>query len=246
MGREYAYDSLARPVTRRTARQGNTVNDSFACNSRSELTAAVSGRTYGYSYDNIGNRKTAREDAEEATAYTTGPLNQYTAIERGEEAAFEPVYDADGNQTLIRTSTGIWQVAYNAENRPVRFVNESANTVVECAYDSMGRRHTRKVSVNGTVSSYLRYIYRGYLQIAVIDAVSGAFRWFLFRDPTQHYAPAAYPQRRRPAHPVEQRIQRGRTGACLLQLPSSQSARRQVDQPRSYHGTGRLEFVRVR
>ena len=61
VGREYAYDSLARPVTRRTARQGNTVNDSFACNSRSELTAAiVSGKTYGYSYDNIGNRKTAR------------------------------------------------------------------------------------------------------------------------------------------------------------------------------------------
>ena len=183
--REYAYDSLARPVTRRTARQGNTVNDSFACNSRSELTAAVSGRTYGYSYDNIGNRKTAREDAEEATAYTTGPLNQYTAIERGEEAAFEPVYDADGNQTLIRTSTGIWQVAYNAENRPVRFVNESAKTVVECTYDYMGRRHTRKVSVNGTVSNYLRYMYRGYLQIAAIDAVSGAFRWFLFWDPTQ-------------------------------------------------------------
>ena len=185
MGREYAYDSLARPVTRRTARQGNTVNDSFACNSRSELTAAVSGRTYGYSYDNIGNRKTAREDAEEATAYTTGPLNQYTAIERGEEASFEPVYDADGNQTLIRTSTGIWQVTYNAENRPVRFVNESAKTVVECTYDYMGRRHTRKVSVNGTVSSYLRYMYRGYLQIAAIDAVSGAFRWFLFWDPTQ-------------------------------------------------------------
>ena len=184
--REYAYDSLARPVTRRTARQGNTVNDSFACNSRSELTAAtVSGKTYGYSYDNIGNRKTAREDTEEATAYTTGPLNQYTAIERGEEAAFEPVYDADGNQTLIRTSTGIWQVAYNAENRPVRFVNESAKTVVECTYDYMGRRHTRKVSVNGTVSSYLRYMYRGYLQIAAIDAVSGVFRWFLFWDPTQ-------------------------------------------------------------
>ena len=122
---------------------------------------------------------------QETTAYTTGPFNQYTAIERGEEAAFEPVHDADGNQTLIRTSTGIWQVAYNAENRPVRFVNESAKTVVECTYDYMGRRHTRKVSVNGTVSSYLRYMYRGYLQIAAIDAVSGVFRWFLFRDPTQ-------------------------------------------------------------
>jgi YD repeat-containing protein len=121
----------------------------------------------------------------ETSACTTGPLNQYTAIGRGEEAAFEPVYDADGNQTLIRTSTGIWQVAYNAENRPVRFVNESAKTVVECTYDYMGRRHTRKVSVNGTVSNYLRYMYRGYLQIAAIDAVSGAFRWFLFWDPTQ-------------------------------------------------------------
>ena len=122
---------------------------------------------------------------QETTAYTTGPLNQYTAIERGEESVFEPVHDADGNQTLIRTSTGIWQVAYNAENRPVRFVNESAKTVVECTYDYMGRRHTRKVSVNGTVSSYLRYMYRGYLQIAAIDAVSGVFRWFLFWDPTQ-------------------------------------------------------------
>ena len=41
------------------------------------------------------------------------------------------------------------------------------------------------MSVNGTVSSYLRYMHRGYLQIAAIDAVSGVFRWFLFRDPTQ-------------------------------------------------------------
>ncbi len=108
----------------------------------------------------------------ETSACTTGPLNQYTAIGRGEEASFEPVYDADGNQTLIRTSTGIWQVTYNAENRPVRFVNESAKTVVECTYDYMGRQHTRKVSVNGTVSSYLRYMYRGYLQIATSPSPS--------------------------------------------------------------------------
>ena len=87
--------------------------------------------------------------------------------------------------SAIKISTGIWQVAYNAENLPVCFVDESAKTVVECTYDYMGRRHTRKVSVNGTVSSYLRYMYRGYLQIAAIDAVSGAFRWFLFQNLTQ-------------------------------------------------------------
>ncbi len=85
----------------------------------------------------------------------------------------------------MKTSTGIWTVTYNAENRPVKFESEDGGTTVECAYDSMGRRHTRKVSVNGTVSSYLRYMYRGYLQIAAIDAVSGAFRWFLFQNLTQ-------------------------------------------------------------
>ena len=35
---------------------------------------------------------------------------------------FEPQHDADGNQTLIKTSTGIWSVTYNAENSPVRWV----------------------------------------------------------------------------------------------------------------------------
>ena len=186
--RGYTYDNLGRPLMRQTTRQGSTVNDSFTYNSRSELTAAtVNGKAYGYSYDNIGNRKTAQEDAEEATAYTANQLNQYTAIrqEDGEEETFIPTYDADGNQTRIKTATGIWNVTYNAENRPVRFESEDGSTVVECTYDYMGRRHTRKVTVNGTVSNYLRYIYRGYLQIAAIDAVSGVFRWFLFWDPTQ-------------------------------------------------------------
>ena len=42
--------------------------------------------------------------------------------------SFTPQYDADGNQTLIKTSTGIWSVTYNAENSPVRW--ECGDTVV--------------------------------------------------------------------------------------------------------------------
>ena len=42
--------------------------------------------------------------------------------------SFTPQYDSDGNQTLIKSSTGIWAVTYNAENRPVRW--ECGNTVV--------------------------------------------------------------------------------------------------------------------
>ena len=70
---------------------------------------------------------------------------------------------------MIRTSTGIWQVSYNAENRPVRFVNESAKTVVECTYDYMGRRFEQKVTVGGTTGFHARYLYRDYLQVAECD-----------------------------------------------------------------------------
>ena len=33
----------------------------------------------------------------------------------------------------------------------------------------MGRRYMKKVTVNGTVASHELYLYRGYLQLAVLD-----------------------------------------------------------------------------
>ena len=183
--REYVYDSLGRPTARNTARKGTVVNDSFTHNTRSELTAAtVSGSNYAYNYDNIGNRITATE-GNESTTYIANALNQYTAM-----GDFTPLFDADGNQTRIKTETGIWEVIYNAENRPVSFTNTESNTVVECAYDSMGRRAYKKVTINDTVTLHQRYIYRGYLQIACVDLARSAHPalWFIFWDPTQPIA----------------------------------------------------------
>ncbi|MFR9547002.1 MAG: RHS repeat-associated core domain-containing protein, partial [Rikenellaceae bacterium] len=64
---------------------------------------------------------------------------------------------------------GIWNVTYNAANRPTTFTSEDGNTVIECAYDYMGRRVTKKVTTNGSVTLNQRYLYRGYLQIAALD-----------------------------------------------------------------------------
>ncbi len=188
--RTYTYDILGRPTARNTARNGQTVNDTFAHNSRSELAeATVSAKDYEYTYDNIGNRQFALED-NTATMYDTNALNQYTAIAENGAAAFVPQFDADGNQTLIKTSTGTWSAVYNAENRPASFTNSESNIVVECAYDSMGRRAYKKVTVNGTVTLHQRYIYRGYLQIACIDLTLSAHPalWFITWDPTQPIA----------------------------------------------------------
>ena len=74
---------------------------------------------------------------------------------------FNSTYDADGNATVIQTATGTWTIAYNAENRPIRFENAGTQTVVECGYDSQGRRFEKKVTVAGTTMLHHRYIYRG-------------------------------------------------------------------------------------
>ncbi len=180
--RSYTYDALGRPLTRRAARNGQTVNDSFGHNSRSELTSAtVNGSTYGYDYDNIGNRNSATE-GEEITAYEANNLNQHTAV-----GDFTPTFDADGNQTLVKTATGIWSVVYNAENCPVRFTNADGSTVIECSYDTHGRRATKKVTTNGSITLHQRYIYRGYLQISACDLtrLGQPCLWLLTWDPSQ-------------------------------------------------------------
>ncbi len=250
--RFYTYDNLGRPLTRQQNRQGGSRNDSFTHNDRresrrrlvgglderaaftpqgrgrngvrpSQLTAGILGiKGYYYSYDNIGNRKTAKEDADEATSYDANALNQYTVV-----GDFEPEFDATGkaadgckadwthaqraprrgesamgrariNQTKVQTCTGIWNVTYNAKNRPVTFErsNEDGTTTrVTCAYDYMGRRTTKKVETiaadtTATTLLHQRYIYRGYLQIAGFDLTESghSFRWFITWDPTQPVA----------------------------------------------------------
>ena len=170
VSRSQGCDALGRPATRTQQRGTEPArSDSFSYNGRNELTAATLGAApYGYSYDNIGNRKTAREPAGEL-AYAANGLNQYTGIEESGEAPFVPTYDASGNQTLIKTSTGVWTVVYNAANRAVSFTSRNGNTIIECGYDYQGRRYMKKVTQNGTVASHERYLYRGYLQIAALD-----------------------------------------------------------------------------
>ncbi|MCQ2364485.1 MAG: hypothetical protein MJ051_02885 [Akkermansia sp.] len=183
--RSYTYDLLGRPAARNLARYGTQTSDTFGYNTRSELTSAhVNNADYAYAYDAIGNR-TAATEAGARTEYSANNLNQYTA-----ESSFCPEFDADGNQTLIRTSTGIWNVTYNAKNRPVRFEKADGSIVVECTYDTMGRRATKKVTTNGTLTEHRRYLYRGYLQISCCDLTrtETPALWHILWDPTQETA----------------------------------------------------------
>ena len=103
---EYDYDALMRPIQRRDFWDSSTTPEvrDFTYNDRSELVKDRIGRgeSFSYQYDNIGNRKTARELEKEA-AYESNPLNQYADI-AGEGEDFNPVYDADGNEIEGLTS----------------------------------------------------------------------------------------------------------------------------------------------
>ncbi|MBR6733601.1 MAG: hypothetical protein IKL96_04290, partial [Kiritimatiellae bacterium] len=80
---------------------------------------------YAYQYDDIGNRITSTDLTTNRT-YTANSLNQYTLISNLCASVtlcdgFFPLFDDDGNQTLIQTFTGVWSVQYNGENRPTRW-----------------------------------------------------------------------------------------------------------------------------
>jgi YD repeat-containing protein len=101
---------------------------------------------YAYQYDDIGNRITSTDLGTNRT-YTANSLNQYTLISNLCDSAslreeFVPQFDDDGNQTLIQTSTGVWSVQYNGENRPVLWTGgtQSAATNIVMSFDRMGRR----------------------------------------------------------------------------------------------------------
>ena len=137
----------------------------------------ISGQNQTYAYDDIGNRTIA-----EGKIYVANNLNQYTAIDD-----FVPEYDADGNQTLIKTETGVWSVLYNAENRPVRWTQ--GDTVITMAFDRLGRRVEYHETRAGQVATHFRFVYDNFLCVQRLDATNdNTVRTEFVWDPTEPIA----------------------------------------------------------
>ena len=183
---DYTYDALGRPATKKDYFNTPTPDlvHTYTYNDRSEVISDSlgSGRSYSYHYDNMGNRTTSLEHGN-MVIYVTNPLNQYTSVRPHviinsiPDAApaslpgeFFPEYDADGNETLVKTATGIWTVAYNAQNQATAFTKDTKR--IECVYDYLNRRVEKTVYDGNTLVSRKRFIYVGYLQVAELDATN--------------------------------------------------------------------------
>ncbi|MBR6417306.1 MAG: RHS repeat-associated core domain-containing protein [Bacteroidales bacterium] len=198
---DYTYDAAGRRIE--IARSGTAMSesrtDAYGYNVRNELTSATktggpASPEYAYQYDDIGNRITSTDLTTNRT-YTANSLNQYTLISNLCASVtlcdgFFPQFDDDGNQTLIQTSTGVWSVQYNGENRPVLWTGgtQSATTNIVMSFDRMGRRVEYLETAGGAQSSatetnaYHRFLYDNYLCIQRLDAANGnavdfAFVW---------------------------------------------------------------------
>lgn len=199
---DYTYDALGRPLEKKDYfnTPNPDLTHVYTYNDRGELAADTMSRggTYSYTYDNIGNRLTSQEGAEApstvyisnnlnqyvsgdrassrggteevAIVYETNSLNQYTSIIGGEEKPLVREYDEDGNQIKVKTSTGEWEVKYNALNQAVRFTQDAKR--VECRYDYLNRRVEKAVYEGEILVSRKRFIYRGFLQLAELDAAN--------------------------------------------------------------------------
>ena len=90
-----------------------------------------------------------------------------------------------GNQTLIKTETGIWSVTYNAENRPIRW--QSGDTVITMAFDRMGRRVEMRTMKDGA-ETLQRFVYDNYLCIQQLRGADNALFHSYIWDPTEPIA----------------------------------------------------------
>ena len=192
-------DALGRrtAIARSGTMMSESRSDAYGYNTRSELISAAKNGVdeYAYQYDDIGNRESSVEP-DNAFSYTSNELNQYDAITSQtslssvalaeEDQTFAPHYDLDGNQTLVKTKTGIWSVTYNGENRPILWTCGATNIVMK--FDRMGRRVEYIEREGETTLKHQKFVYDGYRCIQRLNgssnAVTDLFEW----DPTEPVA----------------------------------------------------------
>jgi len=132
-------------------------------------------------YNEQGKRITSENLAGQVTTtawdqFACTPVGELIPAAKNAKSAKPASAFDDGNQTLVKTATGIWSVTYNGENRPILWEcvstnsptpNSSTPTLISMSYDRMGRRVTKNNQ---------RFVYDGYLRIANFEHQTSNFK----------------------------------------------------------------------
>ncbi len=191
MERTYTYDGN-KNLTGITAPNTPWYDQSFGYDALNRLeTASGSYGDITYIYDGTGNRLTRDVNGEiETYDYDVTGRNRLDEIAfSGTTEVLTFSYDANGNTTTYGDRTLI----YNENNRLVE-VKEGENTIATYAYNGLGQR--LKKTAGGVTTYYVydqngqliaettsgnttEYLYMGKIHMAMVDASSGDFYFYL-------------------------------------------------------------------
>ncbi len=141
-------------------------------------------------YNSQGKRITSENLAGQVTTtawdqFACTPVGELIpAAKNAKSAKIAYAFDDDGNQTLVKTATGIWHVQYNGEGRPVNWSSGSTNITMK--FDRLGRRVEYVEKVGVATNNHQCFVYDGHLCVRRIDASDGnAAEFFFGWDPTE-------------------------------------------------------------
>ena len=161
---EYSYDGCQRRVS--CLHKGPVATNlsfvSYSYNQRGELIRSVDAANQtanSYDYDDCGNRVFSFEMGR-VRRYMATPMNQYAAIFDSSTSCFTPTFDADGNQTSVQTSSGVWAITYDGNSRPLLLTQGVTNVVM--TYDCAGRLAERLVNVGLCTNRHDTFVYDGF------------------------------------------------------------------------------------
>jgi RHS repeat-associated protein len=181
----YAYDAAGN----RTAVSVDSENANYAANnlnqvtSRDTLKTRFSGTADASASISVGSATVARQgrywdaaplnfgsNTQVNVSAVLGSQSQSSSLWAIQRPASESLgYDLDGNLT----GDSAWSYQYDAENRLVSmttsgyaFAAPGAVQTITFAYDYFGRRVRKTVTLNGTITSDVKYVYHGWLLIA--------------------------------------------------------------------------------
>lgn len=148
------------------------------------LTTPISNDTFAYTFDDIGNRKTAAggtlSPVSAPTTYEADSLNQYTSVTPDGAPEVIRQHDADGNLKQDEDFTYTW----NGENRLVTVTPvdpQSGDRKLSFTYDYQGRRVSKQSETwNDTTEDWetsdeVAYTYDGWNLIATFKSQLSGF-----------------------------------------------------------------------
>ena len=151
-GYGYTYNAVNDRTSRTETVNGASISQNYGYDAIDQIISASygAGRTQGFAYDLVGNRRTATDSAQSSptTSYSANNLNQYTTISSLQPTALG--YDVNGNLSKISS----WTYGHDAINRFISAETSGASSINEqLLYDARNRCVERLI--NGVATFYI-------------------------------------------------------------------------------------------